>query len=90
MKLWRKKMEKVSLLLLFMSVWITTAKADCYNIKNYDDKYYCLALTKQEIHQCYNIKNSDKKYYCLAKLDNNLQCYNIKDKNLKQLCFANS
>lgn len=81
-------LKKISLLILCSFLWCTNVLADCYTINNSDEKYYCLAISKQEMYQCYNIKDSDKKYYCLAKLNsNNMICYNIKNNNLKNICL---
>lgn len=82
-------LKKVSLLILFSFLWCSPVSANCYNMDNSDDKYFCLATTKQESYQCYNIQNYDKKYFCLALVKKEkYQCYNIKENNLKQMCLG--
>jgi hypothetical protein len=72
-------------------IWLLplNAYADCYAIKNQDNKNYCLAKSKAQSSYCYMIKGSDSKNNCLAETMNKRSyCYNIKDSDLKSQCLA--
>lgn len=42
----------------------------CYQIKNSDDKNYCLAKLKGQRSYCYQIKDSNMKNECLTFINN--------------------
>ena len=65
------------------------AFADCYAIKNQDNKNYCLAKAKSQSSYCYSIKESDSKNHCLAETMNKKSyCYNIRNSDIKSQCLA--
>lgn len=76
----------VAIALLVLPV---TAMANCYAIRDRDERNYCLASFKNQQSYCYSIKDADDKNLCLAttKPDRS-HCYMIKDSDKKNLCFA--
>ena len=66
--------------------------ANCYSIRNSDEKNLCLAETKGVTSYCYSIKAADKKNLCLAKVRKDESrrnwCYAIKDTDARNVCLA--
>ena len=63
-------MKKILMIICCIALLPTMAKASCYQIKNSDDKNYCLAKLKGQRTYCYQIKASDKKNECLTFINN--------------------
>jgi hypothetical protein len=77
--------------IIMIAVWLfpCNALANCYLIKNQDNKNYCLARTKAQSSYCYLIKEPDSKNLCLAEtLDKRSYCYNIRSADAKSHCLA--
>ena len=67
----------------------SVAQADCYAVKNADNKNVCLAKTKNKSSYCYSVRDSDIKNNCLAELKQQRSyCYNIRSNDLKSQCLA--
>ncbi|GAB4307304.1 MAG: hypothetical protein Kow0090_22190 [Myxococcota bacterium] len=86
-------MEKVLWSVIFIVATaasnIAAANSNCYNIRDNDKKYYCLATTKKQDSYCYSIKENDSKYDCLAVVKGQKSyCYSIKDNDKKYACLA--
>jgi len=67
----------------------SVAQADCYAIKNVDNKNVCLAKTKNQSSYCYSVRNNDIKNNCLAEVkEQRSYCYNIRSNDLKSQCLV--
>ena len=63
--------------------------ANCYSIKDTDEKNYCFAETKRKDTYCYSIKDSDLKNLCFAEIkQQKTYCYRIKSQDTKNKCLA--
>lgn len=75
--------------LLFCIPQLGYANYECYQIKQPDERHYCLSLSRGNIYSCYAIKNADKRTLCLAQLrQQKSQCYNIKDRDQRYFCLS--
>ena len=81
---------KYIIITLILSILIsTTAQADCWQIRDNDNKQDCLARTKNDSSYCWQIKNNDTKQYCLAKVKKDKSyCWQIKENDKRQSCLA--
>jgi hypothetical protein len=82
------KILKVVLTIIGLQV-TCAAHADCYSIKDNDNKNLCLAKTKNQSGYCYSINDHDSKNSCLAQVKQQRNyCYNIRNSDLKNECLA--
>jgi hypothetical protein len=82
------KCFKITLLALGLMI-ASVAYADCYSIKNADNKNVCLAKTKNKSGYCYSVRDADIKNNCLAEVKQKRSyCYNIRNNELKNECLA--
>lgn len=83
-------MQLLKVVLAILGLMIASvAQADCYAIKNADNKNLCLAKTKNQSSYCYSVRDRDIKNNCLAKVKQQRSyCYNIRSNDLKSECLA--
>lgn len=76
-------------LLAFGLMIASVAHADCYSMKNSDNKNVCLAKAKNQSSYCYSVLDSDIKNNCLAVVkEQRSYCYSIRSNDLKNQCLA--
>lgn len=79
---------KITLLALGLMI-ASAAQAECYAIKDSDNKNVCLAKTKNQSSYCYSVRDSDVKNKCLAEVKQQRSyCYGIRSNDLKNQCLA--
>lgn len=67
----------------------SVAHADCYSMKNSDNKNVYLAKAKNQSSYCYSVLDSDIKNNCLAVVkEQRSYCYSIRSNDLKNQCLA--
>jgi len=77
------------LVIAILAFCFKASAQSCYSVPDHDQRYYCLALTKQDASKCRSIKNRDTRYFCLAEVTKDRsKCRSIKDKTQRAVCLA--
>lgn len=84
-----KNFKFAVLCFLMIAVNAYSAKSDCDNISNQDQKYMCYALADRSTTYCGYIQKEDVKLLCLAQVKKNpSDCAYINNNDLKAQCRA--
>lgn len=82
-------MKKAVFTFLFLILVVSSVRADCWSIRDYDSQRMCLAKTKNDTGYCWQIRDNDQQKYCLATIKKDRSyCWQIRSNDLKQMCLS--
>lgn len=65
------------------------SEADCYAIRNQDQRNVCLALKTAQPSYCYAVRSQDTRNFCLAVTTaRESYCFSVRNDDSKNMCLA--